>query len=274
MSDGHLSAPPALARDPHARGDHVHRLRPGAEHAGHPADGADGRERPEPQAQPRGPGADEADLRPRPAVARGLSPLARKRGPWRSGPLVLAEAAGDDAHRRADRSDVSHLGHGARARVAAGRAAGALCLGPQRHGRREGHEPPALRPLFIPHVRRGALPADRVFRLAAGHSLGASALRHERSARRRRLGRVGRRRRPPRDPSDHLPDLREPRLRQPLHQGEHGGGGPPGLHPHGACQGGRDRPRALPPCLPQHAHSARHASGPLAARADRRLGDH
>ena len=71
--------------------------------------------------------------------------------------------------------------------------------------------------------------------------------------------------RPPPDLAARLLHLRQPRLRQPLHQSQHGRGPAAGLHPHGPGQRGRLLADHRRPRLPQHADSVRHAARPLAA---------
>ena len=149
VSDGHLPPATLPARHPDAAGDHLLRLCPGPQHAGQPADGADGGGS-EPEAQPGGRRADAPQLRPRQAVVRRLRAMAGKPGSRRPGAVDHPQAAGDDADPRADRTHAARLGHGLPADLAPGRAAGALCLGPQRNSRRAGGEPAALRALLVP----------------------------------------------------------------------------------------------------------------------------
>ena len=78
---------------------------------------------------------------------------------------------------------------------------------------------------------------------------------------------------PPPDLAAGLPHLRRTRLRQPVHQGQHGRSHAAGLHSHGPGQRREllaDHRRSR---LSQYAHSIRHAARPVAPRTAQRRGD-
>ena len=155
-----------------------------------------------------------------------------------------------------------------------GGAARAVCLCAKRHARRAGHELSAVRSLFLPNVCRSAVSPDYFCCLAARHSLGTTTVWHDGRSGRPVVGSAPRRRRPACDPAGSMSDLREPCLVQPIHPLHDGGGRASRLHSHREGKGSRAVASALSPRLSQHAHSACHAAGPVAAKFAGRFCDY